>query len=235
MKHSPVETAAGSQPQLPSQTMRTILSLLLVLHLFALLVALVSNDWVSVLTGRLRSVPGVRPYLQLLFMDLSYRYGLTSADRLDVDFQLEADMTLEDGSKKTVVFPEQGVWPKERYRRYERLVHAIAERTADGNDPAGTALIVQSVAARLFSEQGARKGRATPHRIRCRGHSLQAPGDVQAGDRHQQDPFDPRYYWTAYEATAWWLPDGEVELLPTEGAGDTAPPTVNGPRADKTP
>lgn len=213
-------TPSQDEPALPAQGTRTVVSFLLFLHLFALFVALVSTESASLLTGRLQAVPGVRPYLQLLFMNLSYRYFLTSAGRMDVDFHLEADMALPDGSRKVVVFPEPGTRPMLRYRRLERLVYQVAFRSRSPALEGSEAPLVQAIAGQLFSRHGAAQGRqeSRAHRLRVRGHLLLSMNDALAGS----DPFGENYYWTAYEAAAWYLPDGQVDLLRATETSDAA-------------
>jgi hypothetical protein len=107
-----------------------------------------------------------------------------------------------------------------RYRRLERLAFQIANRARSPALQGSEAPLVQAIAGHLFSRHGAAQGRqeSQAHRLRVRGHLLQSMNDARAGT----DPFGEDYYWTAYEATAWFLPDGQVDLLRSTETGEAA-------------
>src|SRR5688572_16252209 len=94
---APAASEIRDDAPLPPQGLRTALSLLLFLHLFALFVAVFSGSPSSELLTGLRRAPGVRHYLQLLDMDFSYRYHLMLVDDLDMDFIIEADLDTPAG------------------------------------------------------------------------------------------------------------------------------------------
>ena len=151
---------ADDTPPLLAPPGRTIISFLLFLQLFALAVAVLSNELPSPLEVGLRKV--VEPYLKLLTMDLSYAYNLTfgftgiDAEAMqDTEYWLEADLKLPNGQATTVVFPQPGLEPKQRFRRYERLVKRAA--AALGSTSSESAL-PGAIATRLVKETGATGG-----------------------------------------------------------------------------
>jgi len=208
-----------SQDALPSQGARTAISFLLFLHLFALAVAVLSNRPASGLLQGLRRVPAVTEYLQLLNMDLSYRFHLMLVDDLDMDFFIEADLQTPEGERRQVVLPAPDLKPGIRYRRQERLAWQVASQTLlarSGASP-GDGLVPQAIATTLLAENGAIGGV-----IRCRGHLLQSPDQAASLDPAVRDPYAPRFYRTVYEANV-RISDGEVLLVRTGERGETAP------------
>jgi len=204
---------------MPSQGMRTAISFLLFLHLFALGVAVLSNPPASGLLQGLRRAPGVRQYLQLLHMDLSYRFHLMLVDDLDMDYFVEADLQTPEGERRQVVLPSPDLQPGTRYRRQERLAWQIANQTLlarRGASP-GDGLVPQAIATTLLAENGAISGV-----IRCRGHLLQAPDQAASLDPAVRDPYAPRFYRTVYEANVLLL-EGVVSVVPVRDRGETAP------------
>ncbi|MBI1900637.1 MAG: hypothetical protein HYS13_05945 [Planctomycetia bacterium] len=148
------ETAAATAA--PNQTLRTAVSLLLFIHLFALATALLFNSSTSRFRENLRTMPGF--YLRLLAMDYDLDAGVRwrSADAEDtenqrqrnkarrammhlshaeaydmayfVDFQFE-----RDGERQTVGFPGDGLWGQ-RKRYYQLLTWEIG-RLASATRP----------------------------------------------------------------------------------------------------
>jgi hypothetical protein len=210
---SPVE----DQP-LPGTGVRTLLSFLLFLHLFALFVACVSNSAASPLQRRLRYVPAA--YLQLLNMDLSYGFHLTQAELSDVDYVIEMELETA-GGKKTVRLPPSELGPPIRYRRYERLGWLMADRVAFADttgDASMESLLPQAIAARLFLENDARRGT-----LRCMAHRLQSMDDAASTDPKIRNPFHPSYYFPVYTATVWLDDQDRVQISKLTTGVDVAP------------
>lgn len=210
----------GDRPDaLLSHGARTAISFLLFLHLFALAVAVFSNPPASGLLQGLRRAPGVTEYLQLLHMDLSYRFHLMLVDDLDMDYFIEADLQTRDGEQRHVVLPSPDLKPGIRYRRQERLAWQVAYQTllARSGGSSGDGLVPQAIATTLLAENEAIGGV-----IRCRGHLLQSPEQAASLDPAVRDPYHPRFYRTVYEANV-RLFDGEVLLVRAADRGETAP------------
>ncbi len=218
MNQGPSETTSdAAEPAIASQGLRTLVSFLLFVHLFAVAVAIASSNYrASGLVRQLR-LRFLTPYLQTLNMDMAYNFHLTHADELDVDHFFEMEIESDGGDKKTVTLPEAGIRPAERRRRYQQLAFETAALV--GND-VGESVLPRAVAARLLVENGGTRGT-----IRCRAHHLQEPQDVTSSDATRSDPFSSRYYRTAYEAKAFNV-GGQVQVLKSEASAESAPAAV---------
>ena len=89
------EPASTLSPQV-----QTFVSFLIFLHLFALAVGVTSNESPSLLETALRNRTGVRVYLEMMMMDLSYAYAFTfgpSTEPMgDSQSWIEVELTLLD-------------------------------------------------------------------------------------------------------------------------------------------
>ncbi|HEY5312052.1 MAG TPA: hypothetical protein VIK18_06010 [Pirellulales bacterium] len=200
---TPSSTAASGPPQ----GLRTALSFLLFLHLFALTVGVTSNEAASQLETGLRKTPLVVPYLQLLLMDLSYCFNLTfgpsDSDVSDAETWIEADLTTAAGPQQ-IILPAAGLEPRQRLRRYESLVRTAA---AQVGSPSSESLLPAAIARGLLTRHGATGGA-----IRIVRSSL--PSDAFTA-------FSPTRR-TLYEARM-IVAAGRVELFKSEAAGESAP------------
>jgi hypothetical protein len=204
-----------------SETARTLVSFLVFLHFFALAVGFASNTWSpSPLLVRLRDVPPVRPYLQLLGWDVPWLglYSLTHAAEDDTDHTLAAELRMADGSSRQVVLPEPDVRLPERKRRFTRLAATVGELA--GNSTVES-ILPQAIAAHFVGQYGAAGGT-----IRCRRHFLQPTEAVLRSGRDEIAPYSREQ--TLYEARI-LVSDGLVELLKIESAADVAPPAAATP------
>lgn len=190
--------------------MRTVASFLLFLHLFALGVAVVSNELSSPLEMGLRNTPGVVPYLKTLSMDLSYAFNFTfgySGDSVeamqDTAYWAVANLKLPDGSEKSVTMPEPGTEPRQRFRRYERLVQRAGGSLGT---PSIESVLPQAIAARWVKETGAVGGTIRLVRRDLPSEPYQLPSNER----------------TLYEARL-LVSGGNVQLFKIESASDSAP------------
>jgi len=207
--------------ELPPQGLRTFLSFVIFLHLFALFVAFgASNDRTSGLLRQLRQVPLVSAYLRTLNMDLSYGFHLTRASEFDIDYQLEVELDRADGESETVILPESGMWPGQRRRRYQRLAGVVAEFVGDD--------LVESLLPRAVGAWALGHYEAQQAMVRCRGHLLQDPDSLNSSDPSIADHTDPRWYRMPYEARV-FVSGGAVQLLKAESAADSAPAAAADP------
>ena len=209
MKPTPTPPADDTLPLLAPPG-RTILSFLLFLQLFALSVAVLSNELPSPLEVGLRKV--VEPYLKLLTMDLSYAYNFTfgfngnEAEAMqDTAYWVEADLKLPDGKPMSAVLPSPGLEPRQRFRRYERMVKRAA---AARGSPSTESALPAAIATRLVKETGATGGT-----IRLLRRDLPA-------EPYQPYGAQPRKLYEARILVA----AGQVQLLKIESSkSDTAP------------
>jgi hypothetical protein len=202
----------------PSEGVRSLVSFLIFVHLFALVVGIVSNEVPSQLEIALARLPLLRPYRQLLAMDLPYSFYFTRGNdpggELDIDYMFTATVKRPDGSTESVEFPSADMWPHQRFHRYQTLARQIAVFAGeDAPQPEKLDHLVQAIAGGLLHGYG---GHSVE--LRCRGQLTPPAMDLYQPDQDTRDNYRP-----AYEARA-FLADGQVELLKKEPARDTAPP-----------
>lgn len=216
MSSSSATDSTSSPPGGPSPGVRTTITFLLFLHLFALFVAVASNARpVSQMRRQLRAVPAVEPYLQTLNMDLAYNYHLTYATQFDTDHFFEIETVgSEQEQPTTYIFPDAGY--SLRLQRYRNLTRNAAE-AVDTDSIEG--LLPRAVAQRILREQGVESG---TFRLRLVRHLLQAPESVNSPNPDQANPYSELFYTNAYEADLRFF-DGELYLTRTAEAGETAP------------
>lgn len=206
---------------LPADWLRTTISFLLFLHLFALAVAVVSNWNPSSLALRLRNVPLVKPYLEYLAMDQSYvpLYGFTFGMTEDTDNTVEVDLKLADGSERQFVLPESDLAPRQRWRRDLRLAETTADLTGESYRNVES-ILPQAIAAHFVAKYSGKGGT-----IRCRRHFQQPMEALTSSVDSERDPYDKSRYSQLYAARIIVVGD-QVQLLKTEAAADVAPAAV---------
>ncbi len=206
---------------LPSQGIRTAVSFLIFLHLFALGVAMMSGEPSSDLEKQLRTVPGVVPYTQLLMMDLSYRFAMTQGPGFSVrpdgrsipaaaaenDHWFEADLQTESGTVNVVLPPESGLFPPQRFARYQVLAAYATVLAAGAETDSSSGLLFTEIAKRLLREH-----KATGGKIRV------------CWRKPNPEPYQAtmeRVVAIEYDILA--ASDGSISLLRAEAAGEAAP------------
>lgn len=217
MRDETSSTASADERRLPPIGLRTTVSFLIFVHLFALLVAVLSNWNPSALATRLREkVPLVKPYLQLLAMDQSYApaYALTFAMPEDTDMAVELDLNLADGSRQSFSLPAGDVWPRVRRLRDARLAATAGDLTGETFRNLES-LLPQAIAAHYVAQYGAKGGT-----IRCMRHFLLELENAASGD-----PYDASRYLKVYEARILVRGDN-VQLMKMEAAAEVAPAAV---------
>jgi hypothetical protein len=220
-----------STPGMPSQGVRTAITLLLMLHLFALFVAVSSkarvlgtpaNDEFTYRRSQLRNVPFVKSYLQLLHMDLSYAYNLTYASPFDTDhvFEIELDWTGETHGDEAVKrqLPPADMGRNLRRHRYQKLARFAAFYTEQENSSLEST-IPHAVARTMLADEGIEQGN---HRMILKRHLLVSWGDVDSLDPGLSDPNHPNYWASPYEADLKFF-KGELLITKQEKAFRTAP------------
>jgi hypothetical protein len=208
-------------PALPAEWLRTAISFLLFLHLFALAVAVISNWNPSPLASRLRAVPLLKPYLEYLAMDQSYipLYSLTFGMEQDTDNTVEVDLTLADGSQRQFVLPDSGIGPRQRWRRDLRFAETTADLTGE-NYRNVESILPQAIAAHFVARYHGKSGT-----IRCRRHFLQPMEALTSSVDSERDPYDKSRYSELYAARIIVVGD-QVQLLKSEATADVAPAAV---------
>lgn len=223
-EHAKAESESACQAGLPSQGLRTALTLLLMWHLFAVAVALGSNFGTeSPLRSALRRAPLVEPYLQLLDMDIAYDVRWTDGSETDQDHALIVESAEKsDGQPVVVQFPADDLQPGQRRRRLQMLAYHLAEQAQQEND-ALVSEIPQAVGAKVLADLGVKQVK-----LRCRAHDVQTPVDASAADRARSNPNAPRYYRDVYQANV-FDSGKETLVMKIEQRRDVAP-VANPPR-----
>jgi len=219
-------------PTGPSEITRSVLSLVLFVHLFCVFTVLSSTYLRSTLQSRLVSIFGV--YTELLAFDPGqhipyyYTHGRTRDD--DATFSLDlypaGDVPVAQRPLiKTVAFPDGGTnWLDERRRaiRLARQLAFFAEEESGRDDLA--AEIARGVGSRVMREHG-----AAAAVLRCT-RRLSQPLDLSALFREfpADDPTAPAYDELIYTADVYFDEEGQVQAIRRQAAAEVAPRRTSG-------
>ncbi|MBL9090870.1 MAG: hypothetical protein JNL96_06575 [Planctomycetaceae bacterium] len=220
-------------PRVASPAVRSIITYLLFVHFFFLAVGVKSRTNSSGLEQDLRNkVPGLKAYLQLLAMDLSYMIHLTYYDPTpqsaypltDTDFYVEADVPQPDGSTKQFRFPASGDKGLS-FQRLERLAHSTGIEALNDNESA--AVLGEGIARRLIVEANAvDQVRDKPMRVRVRRRLLPnlmlPPEELRLSGVLDTDRNAPSYFETVYEYDAVLTSDNKVAVVKIGAASNAA-------------
>jgi hypothetical protein len=239
----PVSTPPPA-PQWSSET-RTWVSMLLFVHLFAVVIAVTTYTRPSLLQERIHTL--FQPYLRNLHLSpfpVTYpfaRFHLTHGNESDIDFSIEVDVPETDGSNRTVTIPPQTLQPLVRYRRYQALANA-AGTLAVGEVPSdASGVLPKAIAGSVLRRAGATGGL-----VRIKGFAL-AELDSSAAITPYASA-EPPVIRDIYDAQVIVTPTSiellrkaaTLEVAPVEGArrsgasGPTAPAKAK-PAADAKP
>ncbi|HEX5444429.1 MAG TPA: hypothetical protein VFW87_11390 [Pirellulales bacterium] len=210
--------AAENAAQLPPEWVRTAVSFLLFVHLFAVLVGVLANWYPSPLATQLRTrVPLLAPYLESLDLDQAYvpLYGLTYGMDQDTDQRVEVDLKLADGTQRQFILPRRDLWPHQRYRREQRLAEVAADLVGDDTKSLES-FLPQAIAAHFVAAAEASGATVVGGTIRCRRQAVPTMEAAASGRSATPETFD------LYQAEILRVA-GEVQLLKTEAAAEVAP------------
>lgn len=213
-----------SPPNLPSEGIRGIVSLLLVIHLFALAVALGSYTSASMLQRQLSAT--LRLYTRTFNFDLAHvfpavaRLHLTHAGPGDVDFQITGEAKLPNGTKQPWQLPRAGLFPPTRSNRDQALANVVGGLMENENEEQ-EALLPRALAAAELRKAGAKSGTIT-----VTAHYLLELEDLNAPETSRRDPLDASYYRPVFQASVIASSNGGVDLLKAVGKGEVAPVTA---------
>lgn len=219
---------------MPTQAVRTSVSLLLFLHFFALGVAVFSNWSPSPLALKLRDVPGVLWYLQPLDMDLSYigLYNLHDGMPEDTDAFVEVDLKFRDGTEEHVAFPETKTPGRFNRRHFARLADVAGDLAASQENQDLQSIVPQAIAAHVVAAAQAEGKKFRSGTIRVRRLYLQPIEAVESSLPAERDPYSDTYVRKIYEAGI-VVVGGKVQLLKSEEARDVAPAAASPAKTGK--
>ncbi len=232
----PLAKSVDSDPGVPSDLARSILSLVLVLHFFCVFTVLASTYLRSTLQARLVLIFGM--YTELLafdpgqFIPYFYTHGTTRDD--DAIFSLDlypaGDVPVAQRQLiKSVAFPAEGShWLDER-RRTIRLAQQLAyfaDPEVDRDDLA--AEIARGVGSRVMREHG-----AAAAVLRCT-RRLSQPLDLASllRDFPPDNPSAPAYDELVYEGDVYFDEEGQVQAIRRQAAAEVAPRRTAGRRRE---
>jgi hypothetical protein len=228
---SPMASEAAGEP---SELVRSIISLLVVIHFFCVFTVLSSTYLRSTLQSRLVSIFGM--YTELLafdpgqFVPYFYTHGRTRDDDAIITLELYPAGDVPVAQRpliKTVAFPMAGSnWLDER-RRAIRLAQQLAyfaDPEVDRDDLA--AEIARGVGGRVMREHAAQAAI-----LRCT-RRLSQPLDLTTLFREfpADNPAAPAYDELMYEADVYFDEDGQVQAIRRQAAAEVAPRRTSVPR-----
>ncbi len=220
---------SDSPPEL-SDGVRTVISLLLFVHLFAISLAFWGNfegaefDPKPGLIPRMQAV--VRPYLYPLWLDRPFQHHLTYGAPMDFNHFLEVAITsAEPGDEPSVLqLPAVDAGPSLAANRYRRLAWHIARRA---QTPDGADLLPLAVGGGVLMQYEAERVQ-----VRC---LRQQPLFLDALDGSATSPM-PTADERVYAADIFFLPGNDQPQLNKIGeARDFAPVTGSGANGGRQP
>jgi len=209
-----------------SATARSIVSLLLCIHLFCVAIVLASNFRRSPLQSRLVSI--FAPYTKLLHFDPEFTpYYLTLGRNIDDDTWLVMDLypsadlpVSQQQIAETMQLPAAGSnWLENRRRGFQlaKLLAASADSQSENDDV--TSEIARAVGGWAIRESG--NGRAV---VRClRKYSQSYDLSLLNPGFPPDRPTDAAYDTTVYEADVWIDEDKQVQVQKRASRAEVAP------------
>ncbi len=218
-----IESMATANDPIPGQVTwgneaRTIASLLLFAHLFAVVVAVTAYTQPSVLQQRLHEL--FDPYLRNLHLTaypISYpfaRFHLTHALPSDVDFTCQVQFEGADGAQDAVI-PPPGLMPPVRARRYQLLANAAGALASSEVGDDAAAVLLKAVGGSILKQHDATHGS-----LRLRAHYLPELEDMPAVAAGRTAPLEN--YANVYEADV-LVSNGQVDILKKSETLEVAP------------
>lgn len=232
---------------MPGDTVRTIVTLLLLIHLFVvgLAVATSSESGASQLLRAIKEQPRfIDAYLTELWLDRGYDYYLMNDQNWD--FHLEATVTYADRHKEgPIQIPDLDLGPGERRQRYQQLAAFVANYIARAGAPEASAL--DGERKLLLPEAiGAAFLKTSPNAVsvslKCIYHRGISREELRSENPKDRDPFGPQYFTTVGDMTIVLdrgrptvfenLPALEVSPLKKPGAESNPSSSPNGASPD---
>jgi hypothetical protein len=215
-----------SQPDDSSSALQSVISLVLFIHLFCVAVVLSSNFQRSTLQARLVSL--FAPYTQLLHFDPDFTpyyftLGRASDDDtwLAIDLYADANLPVSEQpvAKSVRLHDGTSAWLGGRRRAMQlaQMVATNADPEVDNDDI--TSAIARPVGAWFIRQTN--NGRAV---VRC-VRRMSQPYDLATLNAGfpADNPTDPAYDMTLYEADVWIDEDGQAQVQKRVARAEAAP------------
>lgn len=217
MSKPPTESPPATDQ--PSSTVRTLLTGLILFHLFALFVVFTSNGASSGLERRFRRLTFVTRYMQLLDLDHHFRYFMIYGNPEDRGFRIEADYKLagDTEARPIPIFDEalNGAWIRRERNQF------LARRTAN-IDEQTQGVLAQGLSKGLvgwLDRQGIQPSQVQELNLRIRAHDMRNPEAVAS----RMDPNADSLYQTVYQARVVPRENAPPLLIKIVAAGEAAP------------
>jgi hypothetical protein len=212
-----LDKQSPTPPPTWSPETRSLVSLLIFAHLFALFVGVTTYTRPSDLQLRLHGL--FAPYLRNLHFtahQVSYpvaRYYLTHALPTDVDFTCQVDFNTPDGSAQEVTIPRGDLQPLIRARRYQAIANAAGTMADPEANEDLASVLPKALAGAILKQHGAAQGN-----IRVRAHYIPQIEDmVEVAAGRRTPPIND-----IYEAKV-FVTGNSIELLKKANKLEVAP------------
>ncbi len=189
-----------SSARMPSEGIRTVVSLLLFVHIFVVFLAVMtsSDSGAADFLRDMKERTGLDSYLTQLWLDRGYDYYLMNDQNWD--FHLEATVHYADGhADDPLVLPEPKLAP-ERRQRYQQLAGLVAQNIARAASPDAReidaerkSLLPQSIGGALLQQHPG----AESVGIKCIFHRGISRDELRSENPKDNDPFNPQYFTTS--------------------------------------
>jgi hypothetical protein len=215
-----VTPAQPSGNDLPPESIRTWISLLLFIHLFMVVVAILAYPSPSTLEQRLCST--LAPYLRTFNFNLNHgeyntsKLHLTHAQDHDIDFKITATTKLPDGKQDVLVIPDPNLGRGLRYSR--QLAFANVAGSLAKNEQY-EAVLPKAVGASLMLQAGTKNAS-----VMITERRLPTIEDMTAGDEQRRNLNSGNYLRRTYQGNVFRV-GPKIEIIKQAATGDVAPAT----------
>lgn len=210
---------------MPSETVRTIVTLLLLFHLFVVGLAVMtsSESGAAKLVRDVKERPGFVLYLTQFWLDRGYDYYLMNDQNWD--FHLEATIKYADGRTESVSLPPPELGAGERRQRYQQLAGFVGNYIARGGSEEATPLdterkllLPEAIGAGLIQQHPGAESVA----LKCIYHRGISPRELQSDDPKDRNPDGPQFFVTTGDMTV-FLADGRPVVFENSPALEVSP------------
>lgn len=191
---------------MPGEPVRTIVTLLVLLHLFVvgLAVATSSESGASVFLRDVKERPRfIEAYLTQFWLDRGYDYYLMNDQNWD--FRLEAAMKYGDGRVGApMILPDPDLWSGERRQRYQQLAGFMGNYIARASAPEASALdgerkllLPEAIGGGLLR----RDPKAESVSLKCVFHRGISREELRSENPKDRDPDGSQYFTSVGDMT----------------------------------
>ena len=212
---------------MPGETVRGLVSLWVLFHLFGVGLALSNNpnfERQSRLVSAIKSTPGLDQYMRGLWLDVPYSYRFTWGQQpQDADHAIEIEVIDADGKTiDTQEFPPKGAHGEQA----ERSGMLARQAALPVYNDVPNSVFAEKIGGAILEQTGAKEVK-----FRIRRHSPLSMDDMKGADPAMRDPENARTKTNVYEASVTLNSSGEPQVKQSLSALDAAPvtgPTKNG-------